>query len=64
MGRKLGEEKRINQIICHGKADIFLIQESKISRVNVTIVSSMWSKENMGGSYSKSAGQFGGLITL
>lgn len=62
-GNKL-KKKRISQIIGKDKAYIFLIQESKLEVVDLSIVRNLWANEKVGWSYSGSMDAAGGLITL
>lgn len=52
--------KRVSQEIIAGKADIFLIQESKLQHADKSIARSLWGIEKVGWSYSKYEGQSGG----
>ncbi|XP_058783877.1 uncharacterized protein LOC131658622 [Vicia villosa] len=47
-----------------GKADIFLIQETKFKEFKDHFVSNLWSGSDIGFSYSNSIGASGGLLTL
>ncbi|XP_058775213.1 uncharacterized protein LOC131649469 [Vicia villosa] len=58
------KRKRINKIIKEGRAEVFLIQESKLEKVDQAIISSLWSFEKVGWSFTKSEGRSGGIITL
>ncbi|XP_058767333.1 uncharacterized protein LOC131641013 [Vicia villosa] len=63
-GGSILKRKRVSQILIKGKADIFLIQESKLAIVDASVIKSLWPKENVGWSFSSSQGASGGLITL
>ncbi|XP_058763936.1 uncharacterized protein LOC131637356 [Vicia villosa] len=63
-GGRLIKRKRIGQIVKNGKADIFLIQESKLESVDVGIINSFWPGEKVGWSFSGSSGASGGLISI
>ncbi|XP_058726611.1 uncharacterized protein LOC131597971 [Vicia villosa] len=58
------KRKRISSIIRGGKADMFLIQETKMKEVSVLLDSSFWEKEDIGFSYSAANGMSGGLLTI
>ncbi|XP_058780355.1 uncharacterized protein LOC131653996 [Vicia villosa] len=47
-----------------GRADIFLIQESKLEFVDMATVRSFWNNEKVGWYFSKSIGSSGGIISL
>ncbi|XP_058741846.1 uncharacterized protein LOC131614250 [Vicia villosa] len=63
-GGSLLKRRRINSIINKGKADIFVIQETKVMLMEESIAKSFWRKDNIGYSFSNSVGRSGGLITL
>ncbi|XP_058733490.1 uncharacterized protein LOC131605112 [Vicia villosa] len=63
-GGNLIKRKRIAQIVKNGKADFFLIQESKLESVEEGIVKSLWPNEKVGWSFSGSSGAAGGLIIM
>src|SRR4051812_36801665 len=58
------KRKRVRSIITKGKADIFMIQETKYKEIKDHYVSSLWGGSEVGFSYSNSNGASGGLITL
>lgn len=58
------KRSRINSIILKGKADIFLIQETKVVKMSDKVASSFWKYSDIGYSFSNSEGRSGGLITL
>lgn len=58
------KRKRVSQILIKGKADIFLIQESKLVNMDSNIINSLWSNEKVGWSFSSSNVASGGLITM
>lgn len=63
-GSSRAKQRRISVEILEGKANIFLIQETKLNRVDFVIFSSFWPHQKVGWSYSKSTGQSGGLLNL
>src|SRR4051812_1247954 len=63
-GGNLIKRRRISSIIAKGKADIFMIQESKLEVVDSKIVKSFWVKDKIGWSCANSVGSRGGLITM
>ncbi|XP_058776198.1 uncharacterized protein LOC131650510 [Vicia villosa] len=58
------KRRRISSLIVKGKADIFLVQETKISSMNDVLAHSFWNCSDLGFSYSNSVGRSGGLLTL
>ncbi|XP_058775034.1 uncharacterized protein LOC131649281 [Vicia villosa] len=63
-GGSLLKRRRISSIITRGKADIFVIQETKISSMEEVMAKSFWRKDYIEYSYSNSVGRSGGMITL
>ncbi|XP_058784882.1 uncharacterized protein LOC131659750 [Vicia villosa] len=63
-GGSLLKRKRISKIIKEGNAEIFLIQESKLNKVDHNLVKLLWNREKVGWSYSSSTGNSGGITTL
>lgn len=61
-----GSDKRrkISQIVDKGKADIILLQETKLKSCSDAMSSSFWRAENIGYSVSDSEGLPGGLLIL
>lgn len=62
-GSKL-KRRRICSIIWKGKADIFLIQETKISNMEDFIARSFWDEFGIGFSFSNPVSLLGGTIIL
>ncbi|XP_058765391.1 uncharacterized protein LOC131638863 [Vicia villosa] len=58
------KRKRIRSIINKGRADFFLIQETKLEEISVSLARSFWGNDNFGYSFSASVGSAGGLLTL
>lgn len=58
------KRSRISSIISKGKADVFLIQETKVVNMSEKVASSFWRYSDIGYSFSNSEGRSGGLITL
>lgn len=58
------KRRRIRSIIFKGKADIFLIQETKVVSMNEIIANGFWKSMNIDFYFSNSEGRSGGLITL
>lgn len=58
------KRRRISSIIVKEKADIFLIQETKVSNMTDLVAKSFWRVPEIGFSFSNSEGRSGGLITL
>src|SRR4051812_39050041 len=58
------KRKRIRSIINKGRANFFLIQESKMADVSVSVAKSFWGNEECGFSFSSSVGSGGGLLSL
>lgn len=58
------KRSRISTTIMKGKADIFLIQETKVSNMSDSVAKSFWRSPEIGFSFSNSVGRSGGLITL
>lgn len=58
------KRSRINSIISKGKADVFLIQETKVVSMSDKVARSFWKHSDIGYSFSNSEGRSGGLITL
>lgn len=58
------KRSRINLIIMKGKANVFLIQETKVSNMRDLVANSFWRSSEIGFSFSNSEGRSGGLITL
>ncbi|XP_058742005.1 uncharacterized protein LOC131614439 [Vicia villosa] len=58
------KRRRVNTIIKKGKADIFLIQETKIKEFKDFFAKSFWSEQDIGYSYSNALGASGGLLIL
>ncbi|CAK8536131.1 unnamed protein product [Lathyrus sativus] len=58
------KRRRISQIIQRGSADIFLIQETKINKMEAGIVNSMWRNYDMDWSAQNSIGNSGGILTM
>ncbi|XP_058752845.1 uncharacterized protein LOC131626046 [Vicia villosa] len=63
-GGSLIKRKRISKIIREGRADVFLIQESKLETVSPSLINSIWSCDSVGWSSIDSEGRSGGIITL
>ncbi|XP_058775200.1 uncharacterized protein LOC131649456 [Vicia villosa] len=63
-GGSLVKRRRISSIISRGMDDIFVIQETKICRMEEAIAKSFWRKDSIEYSYSNSIGRSGGLLTL
>lgn len=55
---------RIHQIICKGKAEVFLIQETKLKECSASTARSFWNKDGIEFSASNSSGLSGGLLIL
>ncbi|XP_058765777.1 uncharacterized protein LOC131639291 [Vicia villosa] len=58
------KRRRISNIIKKGEADIFLIQESKLTDLNEALARSFWCGSDIGFSFSNSEGFSGGMICL
>lgn len=58
------KRRRISSIIMKGKADLFLIQETKVSNMSDMVANSFWRSSEIGFSFSNLEGRSGGLITL
>ncbi|XP_058775098.1 uncharacterized protein LOC131649352 [Vicia villosa] len=58
------KRRRVNSIIKKGNADIFLIQETKLSNMKEAVAHSFWCHPEIGFSSTDSVGRSGGLITL
>ncbi|XP_058746651.1 uncharacterized protein LOC131619583 [Vicia villosa] len=58
------KRRRITDIIKKGNADMFFIQESKLSNTEEFVVKSLWSNSEIGFSFSNSEGLSGGIISL
>lgn len=58
------KRSRINSIIMKGKADVFLIQETKFSNMSDLVANSLWRTPELGFSFSNLEGRSVGLITL
>ncbi|XP_058751351.1 uncharacterized protein LOC131624428 [Vicia villosa] len=58
------KRRRVNSIIKKGKADIFMIQETKIKDFKDYFAKSFWSGQDIGCSFSNSLGALGGLLIL
>lgn len=56
--------RRISDIIKKGEANIFLIQETKLTNLNELLAKSLWSNIEIGYSFSNSVGMSGGMISL
>ncbi|XP_058726206.1 uncharacterized protein LOC131597531 [Vicia villosa] len=64
MGVNSLKRKRNSAIIKKSKADMFLIQETKITNMEDGWDKSFWNSQEIGFSFSNSLGRSGGLITL
>src|SRR3954471_10572923 len=58
------KRKRISALISKCKADIFLIQETKLVNMHEWVAKSFWRGGDIGFSFSNSVGRSGGLLTL
>ncbi|XP_058766616.1 uncharacterized protein LOC131640222 [Vicia villosa] len=58
------KRRRISNIISRGKADIFLLQETKLKSYSIGLANSFWSTESIGFLASDSEGLSGGLLIL
>ncbi|XP_058756965.1 uncharacterized protein LOC131630196 [Vicia villosa] len=58
------KRKRINSLISKSKADVFLIQETKIRELQDFVAKSFWCGGDIGFSFSNSSGRSGGILTL
>ncbi|XP_058783711.1 uncharacterized protein LOC131658435 [Vicia villosa] len=58
------KRKRISCIIQRGKADVFFLQESKLSSVSEDVARSFWGNLDVDFSFSESEGRSGGIIIL
>ncbi|XP_058741821.1 uncharacterized protein LOC131614218 [Vicia villosa] len=58
------KRRRINSLILKSKADVFLIQETKIRELQDFVAKSFWSGGDIGYSFSNSSGRSGGILTL
>ncbi|XP_058774258.1 uncharacterized protein LOC131648524 [Vicia villosa] len=56
--------RRIDEVIRRGKAEIFLLQETKITSLNEEVARSFWVSPDIGYSFSNSLGRSGGLLIL
>ncbi|XP_058755940.1 uncharacterized protein LOC131629163 [Vicia villosa] len=63
-GCSLVKRRRIHQIITSGKADVFLIQETKLRSCSEATAKSFWCEEGIEFSVTDSEGMSGGLIIL
>lgn len=58
------KRRRINYLISKGNADVFLLQETKLSYLQECIIKSFWCSSEIGYSFSNLSGMLGGIITL
>ncbi|XP_058783264.1 uncharacterized protein LOC131657935 [Vicia villosa] len=58
------KRRRISSLIKKGNADIFLIQETKITSMDDEMAKSFWRDSEVGYSFSNSLGRSGGILTL
>lgn len=58
------KRRRISAIIKKGEADIFFIQEIKLTKTNDFFANSMWSNTNIRFSFTNSIWLSGGIQTL
>lgn len=58
------KRRRIHQIICIGKADVFLLQETKRKECFVSTARSFWSKDGIDFSASNSSSMSGSILIL
>ncbi|CAK8534099.1 unnamed protein product [Lathyrus sativus] len=58
------KRRRLTQIIQRGNADIFLIQETKVIKMEDGIVFSMWRNFDLDWSAQNSVGNSGGILTM
>ncbi|XP_058778886.1 uncharacterized protein LOC131652909 [Vicia villosa] len=58
------KRRRISHLINKGSADIFLLQETKISNMVEDYANSFWRHSEIGFSFVNSEGRSGGLITM
>src|SRR3954470_15631087 len=58
------KRRRVNSLINKGQADIFLLQETKISNMNEVWAKSFWSSSEVDFSFSNSMGRSGGFLTI
>src|SRR4051812_38302240 len=63
-GGSLIKRKKIRSLITRGRADFFLLQETKIKEVSEALVKSLWGDEDMAYSFSASEGLSGGLVSM
>ncbi|XP_058741814.1 uncharacterized protein LOC131614210 [Vicia villosa] len=63
-GGSLIKRKRVNNIICKGRADFFMIQETKLEDISETLAESFWSGDDIGYSFLASEGRSGGIVSL
>lgn len=53
--------KRISRIICNGREDMFLIQETELKEVSESVANIFLGMEDIGFSFSAANGMAGGL---
>ncbi|XP_058760896.1 uncharacterized protein LOC131634265 [Vicia villosa] len=58
------KRRRISALVIKSKADIFFIQETKLSSMHDFVAKSFWNAKDIGFSFSNSSGRSGGLLTL
>lgn len=58
------KRRRINSLIKKGKADLFLLQETKISFMNEAIAKTFWSSLEVDFSFVNSLARLGGFLTI
>ncbi|XP_058751965.1 uncharacterized protein LOC131625083 [Vicia villosa] len=63
-GGSLIKRKKIRSLITKGRADFFLIQETKLKDINEAMVRSLLGEDDMDFSFSASEGLSGGLLSI
>ncbi|XP_058786229.1 uncharacterized protein LOC131660883 [Vicia villosa] len=58
------KRRRISSLVIKSKADIFFIQETKLTNMHDFVAKIFWNRKDIGFSYSNSLGRSGGLLTL